>query len=176
MGLITTKTFGPIISTIIFMFNDIAVFIVIWIIVLVMFGTIGALTFNETPELVAIEESMEFFVTASLGSWSTSIFDHYAEGTPPRKFMRDVGVYFVLTFNFINVLILLNVVIALMADTYSLMSGVRKGLYNYSIVKTVPAYKLDSYYGGLALLMPPFCLFTFFCMPYYLCVKDRKRL
>ena len=49
MGLITTKTFGPIISTIIFMFNDIAVFIVIWVIVLVMFGTIGALTFNETP-------------------------------------------------------------------------------------------------------------------------------
>ena len=49
LGLITTKTFGPIISTIIFMFNDIAIFIVIWIIVLVMFGTIGALTFNETP-------------------------------------------------------------------------------------------------------------------------------
>ena len=49
MGLITTKTFGPIISTIIFMFNDIAVFIVIWILVLVMFGTVGALTFNETP-------------------------------------------------------------------------------------------------------------------------------
>ena len=49
LGLITTKTFGPIISTIIFMFNDIAVFIVIWVIVLVMFGTIGALTFNETP-------------------------------------------------------------------------------------------------------------------------------
>ena len=90
--------------------------------------------------------------------------------------MRDFAVYFVLTFNFLNVLILLNVVIALMADTYSLMSGVRKGLYNYSIVRSVPAYKLDNYYGGLALFMIPFCIIPFFLMPYYICVKDRLRL
>ena len=119
---------------------------------------------------------MEFFVIASLGSWSTSIFEFYAEATPPRVFMRDFGVYFVITFNFINVLILLNVVIALMADTYSLMSGVRKGLYNYSIVKTVPSYKLDNYYGGMVCLMYPFNLFTFILTPYWICVSDRKRL
>ena len=90
--------------------------------------------------------------------------------------MRDFGVYFVLMFNFINVLILLNVVIALMADTYSLMSGVRKGLYNYSIVKNVPAYKLDNYYGGMVFLMYPFNMITFLLTPYWLCVSDRKRL
>ena len=119
---------------------------------------------------------MEFFITASLGSWSSSIFEFYLQSDPPRKFMRDFGVYFVLTFNFLNVLILLNVVIALMADTYSLMTGVRKGLYNYSIVKTVPAYKLDNYYGGMVFLMYPFNIITFFLMPYWICVKDRKKL
>ena len=73
-------------------------------------------------------------------------------------------------------LILINVVIAMMADTYAMMTSVRKGVYNYNIIQTSAAYKLDKYYGGLIIWMPPFCIFTFALIPFYICIKDREKL
>lgn len=80
--------------------------------------------------------------------------------------------YTTLIFVIINLLILLNVVIAMMTDTYSLMSSVRKGLYNYNIVKATYSYKLDSQYGGLILLPPPLCIISFLTIPIYWRIKD----
>ena len=46
-----------------------------------------------------------------------------------------------LFFVFLNVLVLLNFVIAMMADTYTIMTSVRSGLYNYSIIESAPSIK-----------------------------------
>lgn len=75
-----------------------------------------------------------------------------------------------------NILILLNIVIALMSDTYQTMTSVRKGLYNYNIVQIEPSYKLDKYYGGLIIFNPPFSIISFLLLPFYLTIKDKKRL
>lgn len=94
-----------------------------------------------------------------------------------REILREVGIFLVLFYVFLNMLILLNIVIAMMADTYVMMTSVRKGIYNYNIIKVAPTYKLDKYYGGLSMLTPPFCLIGTFCLlPYYLSVHDKKRL
>lgn len=81
-----------------------------------------------------------------------------------------------MTFVLINLLILVNVVIAMMADTYALMTSVRKGVYNYNIIQTAAAYKIDKYYGGLVIWMPPFCAITFLLLPFYIGIKDREKL
>lgn len=47
LSLNVNKTLGPIISTIIFMFNDIAVFIVIWLIILVGFTIVSMIAFQD---------------------------------------------------------------------------------------------------------------------------------
>ena len=94
----------------------------------------------------------------------------------PRPLLASIGVYFVLTFVFVNVLILLNVVIALMADTYGLMTSVRRGIFNFNIVKSVSAYKPDKYYGGLILLNTPFNVLSTILLPFYVLIQDKKRL
>ena len=99
------------------------------------------------------------------------MFDVYLDLGMPVK--HKMGIYFTLIYVFINLLVLLNVVIAMMADTYALMTSVRKGLYNYNIIKTAPAYKLDKYYGGLVLLSAPFSIISFFLIPFYCCIKDK---
>ena len=54
---------------------------------------------------------------------------------PERPVTRKVGIYFVLIFVLMNLLVFINVVIAMMADTYVLMTSVKKGVYNYNIIK-----------------------------------------
>ena len=77
---------------------------------------------------------------------------------------------------FINLVILLNVVIAMMADTYGYMTSIRLGIYSHSVIKTWPAYNQDKHFGALAIMPAPFCALSFLTIPYYLCVKDKAQL
>ena len=45
-----------------------------------------------------------------------------------------------LSFVFLNLVMLINVVIAMMADTYSYMTSLKLGIYSHSVIKTAPAY------------------------------------
>ena len=81
-----------------------------------------------------------------------------------------------LIYVFLNVLVLFNVVIAMMADTYALMTSQRRGLYNYNIIKSVSIYKLDKRYGALILLIMPLNVIAFLLLPFYILIKDKKRL
>ena len=91
-------------------------------------------------------------------------------------FKQQIGIYFTLSCLFLNILLLLNVVVAIMTDTYEKMRDVRKGLFNYNIVRTSSAYKMDKYYGGLISVPPPLCLISFLLIPFYLVIKDKATL
>lgn len=66
------------------------------------------------------KDSFLFFLMAAFGEFEVSIFDVFL---PERPLIREIGVYFVMSFVFLNVLILINVVIAMMADTYAAMTS-----------------------------------------------------
>ena len=82
MSLKATKTLGPIISTIIYMFNDIMVFIMIWAIVLFMFTCIGILLFIDMDDLKEFKPGIVYWVNTALGNWDIEIFDHYLTSYP----------------------------------------------------------------------------------------------
>ena len=173
-SLMVTSTLGPIISTIAYMFKDMLTFFAIWAIVLTAYVCAGALTYPNTPRILNMEEGFIFWIESSLGNWDVGIFDHLIDEGKPTQ--RLIGVWFLLTFVLINLLILVNVVIAMMADTYALMTSVRKGVYNFNIIQTASAYKIDKYYGGLVICMPPFCAITFLLLPFYIGIKDKEKL
>eukprot|EP00353_Schmidingerella_taraikaensis_P005126 CAMPEP_0185586748 /NCGR_PEP_ID=MMETSP0434-20130131/45905_1 /TAXON_ID=626734 ORGANISM="Favella taraikaensis, Strain Fe Narragansett Bay" /NCGR_SAMPLE_ID=MMETSP0434 /ASSEMBLY_ACC=CAM_ASM_000379 /LENGTH=292 /DNA_ID=CAMNT_0028208111 /DNA_START=412 /DNA_END=1290 /DNA_ORIENTATION=- len=135
---------------------------------------VGFLTFQDVPELRNFFDSFLYFFMASFGAFEIDIFDVYIDSE--RYILHKIGIYFVLSFVFLNVLILVNVVIAMMADTYSLMTAYKTGIYNHTVLRTAPAYKLDKRYGFLTLLPGPMSLFCFMLIPYYACLKDRARL
>ena len=90
--------------------------------------------------------------------------------------MYYISLTFIFSFVVINLIILLNVVIAMMTDTYAHTTSFRQGLHNYTIMSTAPSYRIDKFYGGLILLPPPFAVFGTLTLPYYFCVKDKAKL
>lgn len=172
-ALIAYEQFGTIIMTTMYMFGDVATFIVVWYLNLMSFAMVGVFVFNELDRMATLPQSIIFFIDSAFGSYDLGVFDVFK---PDRLFLYWFGIIFILVFVFLNMLILLNILIAMMADTYSLMTSVRKGLYNGNIVRAIPAYKTNKYYGGLLILIPPFSILSFLLLPVYFCLKDKAKL
>ena len=133
-----TRSLGPIVSTILVMFNDVAQFIAIWFFVLIGFSTVGFVTFQEVPSLRKFTDSLTYFMQASFGSFDLTVFDDAY--LPDRPDLNRIAIYFVLLYVFLNLIILINVVIAMMADTYGYMTSQKLGIYSHSVIKAAPAY------------------------------------
>jgi len=64
---------------------------------------------------------------ATFGSYDFAIFEVYNDLLPAKYF----GHFFMISFLAINMILLLNMVVAMMSDTYAIMGETRKGIYNY---------------------------------------------
>ena len=76
----------------------------------------------------------------------------------------------------VNLLLLLNLVIAIMSDTYANLSQVKLGLYLQGIIESISSYKNDKRYGGLICMTPPFNVIAYLLLPFYHCTKDKDKL
>ena len=175
-SLMMYEQYGSIISTTLFMFNDVAVFIVVWYLVIMSFAMVALFVFSEVAVMETLPKAIIYFFNASMGSYDLNVFNIYESDESPRILLKWFGVVFVVLFIFLNLLILINVLIAMMADTYALMSSQRKGLFNYGVIRAVPAYKLNKNYGGLLINIFPFSVITFLFMPFYIVIKDPATL
>ena len=72
----------------------------------------------------------------------------------------------------VNAIVLLNFIIAILADTYSKLMSTSLGLYYDGIIQSIPSYAYDDRYGGLIIGVPPFSVLAVFLLPIYLLVKD----
>lgn len=72
-------------------------------------------------------------------------------------------------------ILLLNMVVAMMTDTYAEMSMYKKGIYNYQIMKILPQYKVNQNYGGLIAWTHPLNLISVPLIPYYLYKRNDKQ-
>ena len=168
-----TELLGPIISTIMLMFHDISIFLVIWSLVLVCYCLTGNFFLGEAPALFTIPDAFIYFVETSFGNIDFFVFDFFIELPVPRPFMRYLGIAYVISFVVIQFLILVNIVIAMMADTYSQMTSFRPGLHNYHIVSLNKQFKFDKVYGPLH-YVNPLSIVTFFLIFCYINTKSRK--
>ena len=88
-----------------------------------------------------------------------------------------IGHAFFMIFIFGNLVLLLNMVIAMMADTYTQMDEVKRGVYNYQILSVLPQLKINKTFGGLIAFVPPFNMIAFMFLPVYVVLRNQpKRL
>ena len=120
------------------MFNVVGQFTLLWFFVLLGYSSVGFITFSEVPKLFSFKQSLIYFLQASFGSFYLEIFD--ATYLPDRPNLNRIGIYFVLSFVFLNLIILINVVIAMMTDTYSYMTFRKLGIYSHNLIKAAPSY------------------------------------
>ena len=151
------------------MMVDLAIFFLLFAIQLIAFSCVGILTFGSIEEYGTLSGTVIMFTESALGNWNFGIYDVMGD----KKY---IGIIFHTILICVNMLLLLNLVIAIMADTWATLSEVKLGLYLKGIVEAIPAYQNDKRYGGLISLPPPFNIFALVLLPFYHCFLDKDRL
>ena len=90
--------------------------------------------FFHVKEFPGFYETIQIHFYASFGDYDFAMFDAYDD----RPLLKYFGHCYIILYLFINLLLLLNMVIAMMADTYAQMSEVKMGLYKYQILRIMP--------------------------------------
>jgi len=115
MMLKLTKTFGPLISITTAMMVDMLAFFGIYVIQILAFSCIGMLVFSKLPNYRNLFTTFMMLFETSFGSFDFTQYDAL-EG---KKYY---GIFFHSLCIIANMLVLLNLVIAIMSDTYSILS------------------------------------------------------
>lgn len=106
-----TKTFGPLIKIIYVMMRELMIFLVLWGIQLFIFSCIGILIFSSVPEYEGFMNVLILFFQSALGIWDFSIYNNFNLGA-------QFGQGFHLVFIVLNMVLLVNLIIAILSETY----------------------------------------------------------
>lgn len=106
------------------------------------------------------------FFQSALGIWDFTIYKNFVLG--PKW-----GEFFHLLFILLNMVLLVNLIIAILSETYQRLSYQKLGLYYDGVIEVIPAYKYKKFYGSLIAACPPF---NFLVMPFlpFFAFADKK--
>lgn len=158
------------IRTILKMFVDVGIFLIFWFIVLGVLASVGALWWGGLPEYSKFVDV--FFLMFETGGGNHN-FEPFNELDHTEK---EIGRWLLLVIVIVNAIVMLNFIIAILADTYAKWSSKKLGLYYDGVIARIPVYEDDSCYGGLVVGTPPFNILAVGLLPLYLCIKDENKL
>ena len=113
------STFGPIFKIITAMMADLAKFAGLWVLIQSMFISIAMLLFAEITTFKTLKSSATYFVQASIGSWDITVFEGTDANGNPLVSVNNLGTLYLLMFVILNVVVLLNFVIAVLSNELS---------------------------------------------------------
>lgn len=163
-----TRTFGPMLRIIIVMFGDVLKFLFIWSVMLLCLSSVAGLLFGELDQYADFIDVIFIMFGTGLGNYDLGAFDTLQIGPV-------VGEVYIILVVLINSIVLLNFIIAILADTYGKLSSQSLGLYYDGIIARIPVYEDDSRYGGLIIGTPPFNVLAVLLVPIFCCVKDERK-
>ena len=104
---------------------DLLKFLFIWAIVIVMFSCLTVLGFANIAAFRTFPETLVYFIQAALGNYDLETFviapkDDTEEQVEIAEGLSQLGIYYMLVFLLINMVLMLNFVIAILGNTYSL--------------------------------------------------------
>lgn len=142
---------GPLIKIVGKMLQDFFNFVVLYFILTIMFALVGNINF-----LYDVESFNSFFnavltvIDACLGNFDFKIFDNVKD--PSMQVFGQVYIMLiVIAFN----IMLLNLIIAILANTYNIFDTKSNGLYLSKILSTRDELTYDDSYGAFLSAMPP---------------------
>ena len=81
---------------------------------------------------------------------------------------------FIIAFLIFTMIMLLNFLIAILLNIYSVLNDVKNGLYLRKVLYLRQRYNYDRYYSAILYATPPLNLVAFFLMPVVIYCKSRK--
>ena len=154
-----TELFGPLIVIIWNMTIIILQFFVIYILVILTFASIATLTLSELPVFRNLFEAIRIYLMASLGNFDLFQYD-ILDGW---KRYYGVGMHLLVLFS--NMILLINLLIAIMGDTYGNLVSVKTGLFWSSVIQEMPKYVYNKHYGILTMIPFTFSFMSLILLP-----------
>ena len=129
---------------------DLGKFLTIWIIVLIMFSCVAILAFGQLENFQDIETVFIYFFESSLGQWDMTVFENETlnEGEDLSVIIQ-IGKYYQILFLLVNLILMLNFVIAILSSTYANFEHIQSGLYYNVLIQVFPSMGWDDDFGCL---------------------------
>lgn len=132
-----------------------------WGLIIILFGCIGQIIFFELKDFKGASPvaGLTYLVQAALGGWDMDIFllkrkYSCAEGSTTDCFYRERGEFdkntgrvFMASFLILNMVVIINLVIAILATTYNEFSTYERGLYYDTLIQALPINKNHKHFG-----------------------------
>lgn len=164
---------GPLVKIVEKMLGDFLNFILLYLILILMFAIIGNINFIfELKEFKGLFVSSLTVLDASIGNYNFEIFNSIANNDFLIIFGDLYIVAVVLTFN----ILILNLMIAILSNTYNMFDTKSTGLYLSKILQARDDMQFDENYGALLLTMAPMNCVVLPFVPYALIAKPSPRL
>jgi hypothetical protein len=165
---------GPLYKIVGKMTKDFLNFLIIYAILIIMFSIVGNLLFIiEIPDHYgSLFESILTIFDASLGNYSFAVF----EGKYISDRTEAIGkVYLFIVVLLFNILVL-NLIIAILSNTFNMFEPKSKGLYLSKILSVRPTMSYDESYGALLIGLPPFNFHLMMMTPVFLFMDRPTKL
>lgn len=152
------------------MLRELGIFLVLWLIQLFVFACIGNILFIEVKGYENFWYVMIIFFQQSLGVFN---FSDFSQMTLINPYFAQVFQLFQIV---LNMILFVNLVIAILSETYIRLSEQKLGLFYDGVIEVIHAYKYKKYYGALIAAGPPFNLLVFPFLPLFIWGPKKKKL
>ena len=143
---------GPLIKIVGKMMTDFQNFAILYMMFTLMFAIIGNINFKYyCTEYVSFFDSIFTVIDASLGNYDFHIFDTIKDDDTLLLLGQVFTICIVIVFN----ILLLNLIIAILANTYNIFDSRSNGLFLSKILNTRDEMNYDENYGAFFSSMPP---------------------
>lgn len=114
-----TEKFGPLFKVIEMMIIDLGIFLVLWVFILIMFSSSACMIFAQIDQFSDFFNVLFMYLEYSLGSWNTKIYcNHDFDGDIDLNYLCNIGKLYTTVFLLANMVLLLNLVIAILSSTF----------------------------------------------------------
>jgi hypothetical protein len=162
---------GPLLKIVGKMGSDFLNFLTIYIILIIMFAIIGNINFFlYVEEFNSLFTSLVTVLDASMGNFEFALFESIDD--PEQKILKNAGAVYIFLTVLIFTILILNLIIAILSNTYNLFSGKSAGLYLSKILSQRDSSSYDENFGTFLSALTPlnFVLIPF--VPYGMWTQD----
>lgn len=146
------KTIGPLIKIVQKMAGDFINFLIIYIILLMMFSIVGNLNFLfYCPDYGSLFASFVTMMDASMGNYDFEIFDAIDD----NPMLKNLGKVYLIVGVLLFTVLILNLIIAILSNTYNIFDPMSKGLYLSKILSSRDEFAYDDNYGSFLTGLSP---------------------
>lgn len=152
----------------IIMMSDLTTFLVFWFIVLISMTAFAFVIFQRITNFEG--NFFNIFLKLfewSLGSFDDTIFDENFPNPKSNIYFSEhfVGRVFLFIVLLVNLVLILNLLIAILSMTYEMYNDKRKGLFYEDLVAKFPSMEFDERYGSVCCAPPVLNLFLIILWP-----------